>query len=152
MMQAYSMDLRKRVLSDCDAGLKTKAVATKYQVSESWVRRLKQRRRETGEIAPRQRSAYRRPIIDRAKLAELIQQKPDYTLAELRDRLGVKCSLVAIWLAIKQLKITYKKRRSAPASKNAPMSPKNGRNGGRSKSASIRRNSSLSTKRGRKRI
>lgn len=52
-MQAYSLDLRTRVLADCDRGLSTRAVATKYSVSESWVRRLKQRRRETGAVAPR---------------------------------------------------------------------------------------------------
>ena len=52
-MQAYSMDLRKRVLADSDAGLPTKQVAEKYGVSRTWVRSLKQRRRETGEIAPR---------------------------------------------------------------------------------------------------
>ncbi len=52
-MRAYSSDLRERVLRDSDAGLGTRQVALKYQVSESWVRRLKQRRRESGEIAPR---------------------------------------------------------------------------------------------------
>jgi len=107
-MHAYSMDLRKRVLSDCDVGLKTKAVATKYQVSASWVRRLKQRRRESGEIGPRP-GGHRRRLFDRRQLARLVAQQPDATLAELRDRLGVQCSLVAIWSALRQVKITYKK-------------------------------------------
>ncbi len=107
-MHAYSMDLRKRVLSDCDVGLKTKAVATKYQVSASWVRRLKQRRRESGEMAPRP-GGHRRRLFDRRQLARLVAQRPDATLAELRDRLGVQCSLVAIWSALRQVKITYKK-------------------------------------------
>ena len=53
-MRAYSMDLRERVLRDSDAGMKAAAVAVTYHVSASWVRRLKQRRRETGEVAPRQ--------------------------------------------------------------------------------------------------
>ena len=53
-MRAYSMDLRERVLRDSDAGMNAAAVAVKYHVSASWVRRLKQRRRETGEVAPRQ--------------------------------------------------------------------------------------------------
>ena len=48
-MKSYSIDLRSRILEDCDAGMTTRVVATKYRVSESWVRRLKQRRRETGE-------------------------------------------------------------------------------------------------------
>ena len=45
-MQAYSMDLRERALLDSDAGMKAADVAVKYRVSGSWVRLLKQRRRE----------------------------------------------------------------------------------------------------------
>ena len=45
-MRAYSMDLRERVLHDSDAGMQAAAVASKYRVSASWVRRLKQRRRK----------------------------------------------------------------------------------------------------------
>ena len=51
-MRAYSIDLRERVLLDSDAGMKAGDVAAKYRVSGSWVRLLKQRRRETGEVAP----------------------------------------------------------------------------------------------------
>lgn len=50
-MATYSMDIRTRVLQDSDAGMTAHAVAEKYRVSASWVRRLKQRRRESGEIA-----------------------------------------------------------------------------------------------------
>ena len=46
------MDLRERALLDSD-GMKAADVAVKYRVSGSWVRLLKQRRRETGEVAPR---------------------------------------------------------------------------------------------------
>ena len=52
-MAPYSMDLRTRVLADCDAGVAAKEVATKFRVSRSWVNRLVQRRRETGEVVPR---------------------------------------------------------------------------------------------------
>ena len=45
-MRAYSMDLRERALLDSDAGMKAADVAAKYRVSGSWVRLLKQRRRE----------------------------------------------------------------------------------------------------------
>ena len=52
-MQAYSMDLRERGLLDSDAGMKAADVPVKYRVTGSWVLLLKQRRRETGEVAPR---------------------------------------------------------------------------------------------------
>ena len=62
-MRAYSMDLRERVLHDSEAGMQAAAVAGKYRVSASWVRRLKQRRRETGEVAPRQQRYGRHPVL-----------------------------------------------------------------------------------------
>ena len=52
-MEAYSLDLRTRVLAAIDGGKKTKEVATLFSVSPAWVRRLKQRRREDGSISPR---------------------------------------------------------------------------------------------------
>jgi transposase len=52
-MTPYPIDPRQRVLDACDGGVGTKAVAGKYSVSESWARRLKQRRREDGSIPPR---------------------------------------------------------------------------------------------------
>ena len=48
-MRASSMDLRERALLDSDAGMKAADVAAQYRVSGSWVRLLKQRRRDTGE-------------------------------------------------------------------------------------------------------
>ena len=47
-MRASSMDLRERALLDSDAGMTAADVAAKYRVSGSWVRLVKQRRRETG--------------------------------------------------------------------------------------------------------
>lgn len=111
-MQAYSLDLRLRVLADCDRGLSTRAVATKYSVSESWVRRLKQRRRETGTIAPRQPTPGPEPgwhaYAD--KLREAIRQTPDATLAELRDRLQLAVALSTLWRAVAALGLSVKKK------------------------------------------
>ena len=150
-MKAYSMDLRKRALADCDAGLPTKQVAEKYNVSRSWVRRLKQRRRETGEIGPRPSGGARRIIIDREKLSSLVAQEPDATLAELRERLGVQCTLSAICIALRGLKLTFKKSPCAPPNKIDRTSRKGVRNGGCGKLDLTRGGSSLSMKRGRTR-
>ena len=128
-MKAYSMDLRERVLADSDAGLPTKQVAEKYGVSRTWVRGLKQRRRETGEIAPRVGGG-RKPKIDRVALVALVERQPDATLAELRERLGVQCSLSAIWMALDKLRITFKKKRCTPPSRTARTSPCDGTRGG----------------------
>jgi transposase len=74
--------------------MNTQAVALKYQVSESWVRRLKQRRRENSEIAARkavsQPPSKWRPHAER--IAEAVRQHPGATLIELRDHLGLNVS------------------------------------------------------------
>ena len=100
-MRAYSMDLRERVLHDSDAGMQAAAVASKYRVSASWVRRLKQRRRETGEVAPRQQRYGRHPVLASQlhTLAALIREQPDRTLADLQVALGTSASLATIWRA-----------------------------------------------------
>ena len=128
-MEAYSMDLRERVLADCEAGLGTKATAKKYKVSPAWVRRLKQHKRERGDIVPRNGGGSRGQKIDRGRLAELAKAQPDATLVELRDRLGVSVTPWAICKALRELKLTYKKSRSAPPSRTARTSPASGRSG-----------------------
>ena len=120
-MKPYSMDLRERVLADCDGGMGTPAVAAKYRVSASWVRRLKQRRRESGAVAPRSPRNHRprllAPHADR--LRELIAAHPDLTLTEIRQRLALAASLGTLWEAIRRLGLTVKKKSSGRPSRIA---------------------------------
>ena len=110
-MAAYSMDLRTRVLRDSDARMTADAVADTYHVSVAWVRRLKQRRRESGEIAARRQTRWRTPILtpNLPRLETLITEQPDRTLAELQEALGTSASLATIWRAIERLAFTIKK-------------------------------------------
>ena len=84
-MRAYSMDLRERVWADCQTGMKTPAVAQKYSVSASWVRRLKQRHKATGSLAPRPPGPGRPSKVQPhdARVRELVRDDPDAT--RLRD-------------------------------------------------------------------
>lgn len=113
-MQAYSMDLRVRVLADCDLGMATKKVAEKYSVSVAWVRRLKQRRRESGEVEPRVAKPGPKPKLSgkEQRLEELVAQEPDATLEELRSKLGMAVSVVTVWRSLKALGLTLKKSRA----------------------------------------
>jgi transposase len=122
-MKPYSMDLRERVIAACDAGQQTKEVAKTFKVSPAWVRRLKQHRRERGDIIPRNGGGSRGRKFDRARLAELVQEDPDATLVQLRDRLGVKVTPWSICKALKELKLTFKKSRSTPPNRTGRTSP-----------------------------
>ncbi len=95
MAAAYSMDLRDRVITDSDAGLSSKELAERYHVSRAWVDALKQRRRETGSIAPRKQTKFRRRVLagQDDRLRALVTAQPDATLAELRDRLRTSVAL-----------------------------------------------------------
>ena len=53
MPAPYSQDLRDRVFASTDDGMVTSRIAKLFRVSPAWVRRVKQRRRETGETTPR---------------------------------------------------------------------------------------------------
>src|SRR5262245_12596456 len=109
-MRAYSMDLRERVLADGDGGLGTKAVAAKYSVSPARVRRLKQRRRETGETAPRPSRNRRTPVLaaHAGRIRDLLAAAPDLTLAAIRQRLALAVSLSTLWAAIRGPGLTVK--------------------------------------------
>ncbi len=120
-MAAYSIDLRTRVLTDWDAGMKAEEVAAKYRVSRAWVHRLVQRRRETGEIGPRAQTTFRPRTLatQEDRLRALVTAQPDRTLAELRDALPTTASIATIWRALARLKLTVKKngtRRRATSS------------------------------------
>jgi transposase len=97
-------------------------VAAKYEVSRAWVHRLVQRRRETGSIAPRKQTKFRRRVLSPQqdeRLSALITAQPDATLAELRDALPTTAALSTLWRRIDQLGFTFKKngarRRAASA-------------------------------------
>jgi transposase len=97
--------------------MKTKQISVIFGVSSSWARRIKQRRRETGETTHRPMGA---PIVfkvDRARLAELVREHPDATLAELRELLGVECVLSTLSGALKDLGLSFKKKRSTQRSR-----------------------------------
>ena len=112
----YAQDLRDRVLSAYDRGMTTRQIADVFDVSPAWARRVKQRRRENGETSPRPMGGVRVVKIDLARLAELVAQQPDATLKELREKLGVVCAESAICMALKRLRLSFKKRRFTPPS------------------------------------
>ena len=117
MPRAYSQDLRDRVLAAYDRGIRTSVIAGLLGVSRAWARRVKQRRRECGQTSPRSRGGVTVIKVDRTRLADLVREDPDATLAELRDRLGVQCAISTICVALKGLGFSLKKKSCGPRSR-----------------------------------
>jgi transposase len=111
-MEAYSMDLRLRVMADVDDKMRSGDVAKKYSVSAGWIRKLKRFRRETGSFAARTQRVSHATKLDGElpRLEKLVQEQPDATLRELRLALGVQVGLATVWRALKRLQITFKKK------------------------------------------
>src|SRR5262245_37174651 len=97
----------------------TSQAARKYTVSPSWVRRLLQRRRQTGETAPRPQRRGRSPLwrTHVEQIRQAVRDQPDATLAELRRRLGLACALSTLWAAVAALGLPLKKKLPAPPSR-----------------------------------
>ncbi len=109
-MKAYSKEFRGEVLAACNAGTGTREVATRFRVSESWVRRIKQDRREKNKLGPattRHRTPKWAPLADRIR--ELIRQRPDLTLRELKAELQTDLSVQTLCTALQKLQLTLKK-------------------------------------------
>jgi len=120
-MATLSIDLRERIVRAYDQKEGTRQqIADRFCVSLGMVKKLIQQRRKTGDIAPRHHLCGRKPKLtetDRKNLKELVEGRPDSTLAELRAHLDLDCSLPTIHLALTKMGFTYKKRRYVPVSR-----------------------------------
>jgi len=104
------------VLSACDAGEGTRSVALRFDVSESWVRRVKQERREQGKLAPHSKRRRKKTWEPYATwLLAKLDERPDIYLRELvaaaKTELAWEVSDVTLSRACRALRRTRKKRR-----------------------------------------
>jgi transposase len=119
---AYPMEFRLLVAAAYDECGSSIEVAEEYGCSESWVRRLVQRRREGGSLAPltpKRPDTHKLDGDDLGHLRGLIAAKPDMTLAELAGALGNKASVPTVWRATQALGLPLKKKPSTPPSRTA---------------------------------
>jgi len=149
--RTISLDLRERILEVYDEGEATREqVAHRFRVSLGMVKKLLQQRRHSGDIRARHHLAGRKPMImveHRQEMDRLLKAKPDMSLKELREAMGLKCSLQAIHVVLGKMEMTLKKRLSAPASKTAPTSLGRVKNGNGGRAAGIQRGWSSSMNR-----
>lgn len=123
-MRPYSQDLRERIIAAVERGeASLREIAEQFLVHVSTVGRLVKRRRQTGSVEPRPHRGGRRPALDDGdleRLKELVRERPDATLKELRDGLGIDCSIMAVARALERLKITRKKKVLHDAGRDTP--------------------------------
>jgi len=116
-MKAYPIELRQRVLQCVDNHVGTRnEIASLFNVSTFWIRKLLRQRSQTGDIAPLPHNQGRKPAFRGADLEQLddfVQKNPDSTLEEIREHFSdtVDCSIVAVHNALKRLGWRYKKNR-----------------------------------------
>ena len=123
-MEAYSLDLRKRVARACDDRLGTlQDIAEMMEVSVSFITKLLRRRRTEKTLAAKPHAGGGKPSLQPdalKRLRKLVEQQPDATLCELCQRL---CrgggSAVVPWTMCRALK------RLGLVRKKSPFTPRN---------------------------
>jgi transposase len=113
-MNTLPLDLRQRIVDAYDAGQGTRdEIAIRFGVSTGMVKKLLQQRRDTGDIAPRHQHSGRKPIIlpsHRKIMRKLLSQKNNITLVQMRQKLGLQCSLSAIHHVLTEMGLKLHKK------------------------------------------
>jgi transposase len=139
--QAYSEDLRERVLAAVDRGGRVYEVAPLFGVSVSYIYKARARRQRDGiaTALPRAGRPGRKLDGHLHALAAYVSEHPDATLAELVDwsqrELGVKVCIATMSGTLDALDLSLKKRHAMLPSRAEPTSPLRARNGAKPKTA-----------------
>jgi len=147
-MKTYPAEFRHRVLALTDDGMTTCEIAEVLGTSATWVRSIKALHKAGKPIEPKSRANKRTSLAEREgeRLRAQVAAKPGSTLEDLKRDLGLDTTIPNLWLALKQLKISLKKKRSTPRNVTVPTSSPTARSGKSSPPASTRVASSSSTK------
>ncbi len=129
---AYSMEYRRAVAKAYDECGSSIEVADQFGCSESWVRRLIQRRRETGSLEPRPIKLPHNNKLDDDDLEQLagfVAGCWSWRWANWQQRRRPKVSVPTVWRATQTLGLVLKKSPSSPPSRIVPTSKRHGRGG-----------------------
>ena len=139
--QAYSEDLRARVLAAVDRGGRVYEVAVLFEVSVSYIYKALARRRHLGIETALPKTGRPGRKLDRHLDAQAahVAAHPDATLVELvawsqRER-GVRVCLATMWATLEALELSHKKRHATLPSRSAPTLPPRARHGAKPKVA-----------------
>jgi transposase len=113
-MQAYSQDLRERILRALGRGDRPTEIARRFEVSRVWVYQVRDREQRTGQRTSFPIGGHRQSRLAGMEqvLRGWIKAEPDLTLAELQERLarrGVSIKIGALWHQLNRWNLTFKK-------------------------------------------
>jgi len=103
---SYEIKYRRRAIEYWNDGHSKRATAEVFKVSTSTLQMWKSQLKETGSLEAKKRRETWRKIYPE-KLEDFVKQNPDAYLREIAKEFG--CSDVAIFKALRRLKITRKK-------------------------------------------
>lgn len=90
-MKAYSLDLRQKIVDAyAEGNVSQRQLAKQFRVALSFVEKLLKQQRETGSLAPKQRTKQTPTKLNCEQLKvleQLVAANNDATLEELRDQL-----------------------------------------------------------------
>jgi transposase len=113
-MRPLSNDLRQRILDAVDRREGSRRqLAVRFAVDVSTITRLLRLRRQTGAFDPRPHAGGTEPTLDQEgleRLRRLVEETPDATLEQLKQRLGISGSIMIAWRGLEKLGITRKKK------------------------------------------
>lgn len=127
MVQALSLDLRKRVVAAVEGGMSRRQAAERFGISAASAVRWCARVRETGEPRPKPQGGDRhshRIEAHASFILKAVKDKPDITLVEIRALLagiGVSVAVSTLWRFFNRRRITYKKSRRTRPSRTVRM-------------------------------
>ncbi len=151
MKKPISLDLRERIVAAYQDREGTREeVAKRFKVSVGMVKKLLAQKSRTGDLRPRYRFCGRKARLEPEhgkSMRQLVEQQPDVTLEEIKQRLGLDCTIGAIHWVLTRMGLTYKKRRSMRPSKTGPTSRRSGVGGSVPQDRSTRPGLSSSTSR-----
>jgi transposase len=117
-MQAYSLDLRQRVVRAYEQGQASIAeIAERFGVGATFVKKMLRQQRETGDLQARPHGGGRAASLSpkqRRLLRQKVQREQDISLAELqtylRETAQVEAHVSTISRALKALDLPRKKK------------------------------------------
>ena len=106
-------EARKLLIDAWNKTHNAKEIAECFSVNTSTVYRLEKRMRETGSVETRVSLRGRKPALSQAdiqKIDRLIQEQPDITIHEVREKLQLPVSDETVRKAVVKLGYVYKKK------------------------------------------